>query len=58
MKEEFNLSEKRKEDCQDGYYHEKDVKEFIRLLKRNCPSCCIQHQNEFIDKLAGDRLLK
>ena len=63
--EKFNLSKKR-EDF-DGYsYSEKDVKEFIRLLKEdilntfdNLDENFIQKTNVInkLDKLAGDKLI-
>ena len=57
MKTEFNLSDK-VEKCmceaieQSEVYQEKDVKEFIRLLKKNI----LFLGNNYLDELAGDKL--
>ncbi len=65
MKEEFNLSEKI-QDHGNGitrYYCDKDVKEFIRLLKKNMKwdfenpeGYSLNMLYERIDKLAGEKL--
>jgi hypothetical protein len=65
MTEKFILSEKRKEDCQDGFYHEKDVKEFIKKLKDKISVDLLSGNDRLdyynfaiiIDKLAGDKLI-
>ena len=69
MKEEFCLSDKRN-DCFTNYsvcehsYNEKDVKEFIKLLKEEIyKEISFKHSDEWekqdkiIDKLAGEKLL-
>lgn len=69
----FDLSKKTGgQDCQDWFYYEKDVKEFIRLLKKrlrekgqvifsdNTPSDIHLEDKEFeeiINKLAGEKLI-
>ena len=41
-------------DCNEKIYHEEDVKEFIKDLKRNM---ILQVDIDIIDKLAGDKLI-
>jgi len=62
MEEEFNLSEKMTSgDRYRFWYHEKDIKEFIRLLKDKLFGDAIKPTDneaiEIIDKLAGDDLI-
>ena len=63
--EEFNLSKKRIAPHKNSvtifqaFYPDEDVKEFIRLLKEGMPNQDMgewKSQQEFIDKLAGDKL--
>jgi len=56
MTTEFNLSEKMKDWVKPTYKEEKDVKEFIRLLKEEFENNESLDINETIDKLAGDKL--
>jgi len=57
MEKEFNLSEKRTEDILGEWsYEEKDVKEFIRLLKED--ERFGDYHKWKINKLAGDELIK
>ena len=59
MKEEFNLSDKRiKRNFSETYmYDEKNVKEFIRLLKEDAKGCIYADLFlKSIDKLAGEKL--
>ena len=66
MEKEFNLSERRFVDGDDYNkysYYEENVKEFIRLLKEgihdfNETELGDIGRNEFIDKLAGDKLIE
>ena len=56
---EFCLSDKRYEyegDYNDIMFAERDVKEFIRLLKEEMGVCHNSIMEEFIDKLAGSKL--
>ena len=58
MTTEFNLSEKIEDACwviSGKVIREKDIKEFIRLLKETSNSAYLDSE---IDKLAGDKLIK
>ena len=55
MKKEFNLSENRM--WNGGNYKEKDVKEFIKLLRKRFTKKDYCHSRKFIDKLAGKELI-
>ena len=68
MKEEFNLSDKEQqlEGLEMPFYSEKDVKEFIRLLKERFGVSIINNKPyaytaemiyKQIDKLAGDKII-
>jgi len=60
------LSDKRQEDCIDGFYHEKDVKQFIKDLKKELTYPDVEPVGywsvkgvfRMIDKLAGDKLIE
>lgn len=57
--EDFNLSEKRISAGTNYIYKQKDVKEFIRLLKEEIKEKYKWNKKvffELIDKLAGDKL--
>jgi hypothetical protein len=57
---EFNLSKKGREclcGCKRIMFYDEDVKEFIRLLKEACVNCPPYNLPEFIDKLAGEKLI-
>ena len=61
MKKEFNLSEKKFFILNEPMFDLKDVKEFIeRLKEKNQLGKCdsVKEYEKFIDKLAGDELLK
>jgi len=56
MKTQFELSKlrcNRNGTCTNWHYHEKDVREFIRLLKEDSPL----YVRELIDALAGSKLI-
>jgi hypothetical protein len=56
MEKQFKLSKlrcNRDGTCINWHYHEKDVQEFIRLLKEDSPL----YVRELIDALAGDKLI-
>jgi len=56
MKEEFNLSKRRKKTTYSARYRELDVQEFIKRLKEGL--MIDPDKMEEFDKLAGEELIK